>query len=63
MEQKYWFLLIGVGIGWITKVPFLLKWYRELRKTKMYQAMNNAVHAEEIRRRYNELFPDNPIKK
>ena len=30
-----WILIgIGVLIGWITKLPFALKWYRELKEYK-----------------------------
>jgi len=61
MDQKYLYLIIGVAIGWITKIPFLIKWYRELKETKHYREMKNEIHAEEIRRRYNQLFPESPI--
>jgi len=29
------YFLVGVLVGWITKVPFLIKWYRELREDKI----------------------------
>ena len=31
------YLLIGVVIGWVTKFPLLLKWYKELKSTRDYQ--------------------------
>ncbi len=37
MENKWWYLIGGVVIGWITKVPFLIKWYKDLRGTKNYR--------------------------
>lgn len=32
-----WYFLLGVLVGWITKFPLLLKWYRELKRTKDYK--------------------------
>lgn len=61
MEQKYWFLIIGVVIGWITKFPLVLKWYRELKKTRDYQKMKIDIHFEEMMGKYNEMFPENKI--
>lgn len=26
--------LLGIIIGWITKIPFLLKWYNNFKKNK-----------------------------
>lgn len=63
MEQKYWYLIIGIAIGWITKVPFIIKWYRDLKNTRAYEKMRDAVHVEEMRIRYNEMYPDKPINK
>lgn len=55
--EKYGWILIGVIIGWITKVPLLIKWYCELKQTKDYKEMK-------LIDRYNKLNPDNPyIKK
>lgn len=34
MKIEYWYLIIGIAIGWITKVPFLIKWYKELAHHK-----------------------------
>lgn len=62
MEQKHWYLIIGIAIGWITKVPFLLKWYRDLKKTRGYEKMRDTIHYEEIKQRYNEMYPNNQIK-
>lgn len=39
MDEKHWYLIIGIVIGWITKFPLLLKWYRELKRTKEYKRM------------------------
>jgi len=44
-------LIVGVVAGWITKIPFLMKWYRELRDTKDYQQMR-------LLKRYEELHPE-----
>jgi len=49
METKYCFLLIGIAIGWITKVPFLIKWYNELKrykegKVRLYNRLINEVN-------------------
>lgn len=62
MDEKYWYLIIGVVIGWITKFPLLLKWYRELRKTRAYEKMRDAIHFEEMKQRYNQMYPDKPLK-
>jgi len=48
MEIKYWFLIAGVLIGWTTKVPFLIKWYNELKqykvkKTELYNRLVNMI--------------------
>lgn len=32
--QYYWWLIIGIFIGWITKIPLLLKYYREMQSIK-----------------------------
>lgn len=56
----YWWMIVGVAIGWITKVPFLTKWYNELRETKEYKAM---MHEKKIKRRMKELgYGDDPAK-
>ncbi len=49
METKYYFLLIGIAIGWLTKIPFLIKWYRELTqykigKVKLYNKLINQIN-------------------
>lgn len=62
MEQKYWYLIVGIGIGWITKVPFLIKWYRELRRTRNYKKMMDVIHYEEMKAKFNEMYPNNKIK-
>lgn len=39
MENKYIWLGVGILIGWITKFPLILKWYKEIKLTKDYQIM------------------------
>ena len=34
------YLGIGLLIGWITKIPFLWKWYRDLKSTRAYERMD-----------------------
>lgn len=43
------YLGIGILIGWAIKIPFLIKWYRELRfykegKVKLYNKLINSLH-------------------
>ena len=33
IDSLIW-LLCGVALGWITKIPFLIKWYREFDKER-----------------------------
>jgi hypothetical protein len=35
-ERLIW-ISVGIIIGWLTKIPFLIKWYRELKETRDYQ--------------------------
>lgn len=56
METKYIYLIIGVVLGWITKVPFLIKWYRDLKKTKEYKKMQDAIHIKEVEERFKHLY-------
>ena len=44
------FIAIGILIGWITKVPLLIKWYRELQETKDYKNRRTDAFLEEIKR-------------
>lgn len=37
--SNFWWLIIGVVVGWITKVPLLLHWYKDLKDTKDFQTM------------------------
>lgn len=54
-------LIIGIAIGWFTKVPFLLKWYQDLKKYKigkleMYQRLMRSMNGTPVdERRYHEL--------
>lgn len=41
-------ILVGVAIGWVTKVPFLLKWYKRVREDK--------EHIHEICENYKKHF-------
>lgn len=50
MEEKYVYLIIGVIIGWITKLPFLIKWYKELKETKDYKNRRSQAFLDEIKR-------------
>jgi len=50
MAEKYVYLIVGVAIGWVTKVPFLIKWYRELRETQNYKNRRTEAFLEEIKR-------------
>lgn len=34
MNEKYIFLLAGIIIGWIIKAPFLIKYYRSIKKDR-----------------------------
>lgn len=58
MDEKYWYLLVGVLIGWVIKVPFLIKWYKELKNTRDYQELKRLEHAEELERRMAAMYPD-----
>jgi len=62
MAEKYVYLIIGIVIGWITKFPLVLKWYRELKRTRGYEKMRDTIHYEEMKKKYNEMYPDKPIK-
>jgi len=61
MDEKYWYLIVGVVIGWVLKIPFLIKWYRELRRTRSYERMKDLIHVKELEERYAELYPDRPF--
>jgi len=39
--------LLGVLVGWITKFPLILKWYRELKETRAYEEMMFKKRIEE----------------
>lgn len=42
------YLIIGILIGWITKVPFLIKWYNELKETQDYKNRRTNAFVDEI---------------
>lgn len=43
-------LLIGILIGWITNVSFLIKWYRDIKETSDYKNRRTTAFLEEIKR-------------
>lgn len=49
-------ILVGVLIGWITKVPFLIKWYRELRATRNWEMMDLERRVKATKEKYPETF-------
>jgi hypothetical protein len=51
MQEKHWYLITGIIIGWIFKIPFLIKWYKDLKKTRAYEEMKNIEHVEELKLR------------
>jgi hypothetical protein len=54
MEERYWFLIIGIVIGWITKFPLLLKWYNELKATRDYEkAMRYKRYTRLLKKLHN----------
>ena len=44
------YLFAGILIGWITKVPFLIKWYRDIKETSDYKNRRATAFLEEIKR-------------
>ena len=34
--EWYWTLLIGIVVGWLTKSPFLIKYYKRIRADKIH---------------------------
>lgn len=58
MEQKHWYLIIGILIGWVTKFPLLLKWYRKIQKTKEYKRMQDDIHFQELKERWKQFYPE-----
>lgn len=49
MVEKYWYLLAGITLGWLTKIPFLLKYYRSIKADK--------EHINEIVENYKRHYP------
>lgn len=49
-------ILLGVLLGWITKVPFLIKWYRELRATRNWERMDLERRVHSAKEKYPESF-------
>ena len=48
--HDYWIFGFGVVIGWISKVPLLWKWYKELRETRDYQDRKSQAILKELER-------------
>lgn len=44
------YLGTGVIIGWVMKIPFLWKWYKELKETKDYHNRRTKAYMEEVKR-------------
>lgn len=63
MDEKYWYLLAGIVIGWALKIPFLAKWYKDLKKTRDYQELKRLEHIEELERRMAEMYPESNLNK
>jgi len=59
--EKYIYLFVGILIGWITKVPFLIKWYRELKRTNAYKdaAQKEMIDKWEKENKKLDLVNDN----
>lgn len=55
MKENYVYLCIGVAIGWITKIPFLIKWYRELKETNDYKNRRTQAFLDE-KKRLEEIY-------
>ena len=44
MEQAILVFLAGLVVGWLTKVPFMLRWYKQWKKERdNHQAFCNRV--------------------
>jgi hypothetical protein len=45
MEQGWILLISGIMIGWLTKVPFLIRYYRKARmnRDKMQELYENII--------------------
>lgn len=50
MDAKYWYFIAGVSVGWVTKFPLILKWYKELKETRDYQDRKRRAFADEVKR-------------
>ncbi len=48
MAEKYWYLLLGIVIGWVFKVPFLIRLYKELKATRDYKEMKRQEHIKRL---------------
>jgi hypothetical protein len=46
--SNIWYLLIGFLAGWVVKTPFLMKYYRRIRKDRehmdrLYENIKNGI--------------------
>lgn len=55
MDTKWWYLITGIVIGWLFKIPFLIKWYRELKKTRGYEEMKRQEKITLLEKRIKEM--------
>jgi hypothetical protein len=51
-ERLIW-ISVGIIIGWLTKIPVLIKWYRELKETRDYQKAMRYKRYIRICKKYN----------
>ena len=56
-------LCIGLIVGWLTKVPFLIKWYRELKITKDYKDVMQKERFERFKESFGSEAYENYLKK
>lgn len=45
MNERWWYLITGVIIGWAFKIPFFIKYYRRIKKMKDYE---RKMHIERL---------------
>jgi hypothetical protein len=48
MQDKYWWFILGILTGWVVKIPFMIKWYRELKGTSEYKEWKDRKRIEKI---------------
>jgi len=55
------FLVCGILIGWVTKIPFMLKWYKEMAKKK--RDIDKVEHLLPIAERLIDAGDESPLLK